>query len=280
MIQKSVWSVHYPFRTPGLLRWLAVVGLSDATENSVREMAMHNLDDVTKLPDDFDGQVRLFPLPNLVVFPHAMQPLHLFEPRYVEMLRESMSSDRLIAMATLTPLQGTQWPTTQPPIASTVCLGRILTHAEVEDNRHNILLVGIRRAKLVAEVDSGKPFRMGQIDLIDDFDLHGATTEAASLKQELLDAFGSVMPVGKSMQQNLHQLMSDQMSLGPITDIVSYTLPFSVEDKLQLLRESDVGSRARFLLGRLKSGSIKFNAPNDEHHSQQGQVFPPPFSSN
>ncbi len=249
-------------------------------EIRVGETAMQNLDDVTKLPEDFDGQVRLFPLPNLVVFPHAMQPLHLFEPRYVQMLKESVSSDRLIAMATLTPLKGTQWPTTLPPIASTVCLGRILTHTEVESNRHNILLVGIRRAKLVAEIDAGKPFRVGQIDLIDDFELPGSTAESQHLKQELLDAFGSVMPVGKSMQQNLHQLMSDQMSLGPITDIVAYTLPFSIEDKLQLLRESDVGSRARFLVDRLNSGSIKFNAAQEENETKDGPMFPPPFSSN
>ena len=63
---------------------------------------MHNLEDVTRLPDDFDGLVRLFPLPELVAFPHAMQPLHIFEPRYCEMLAESLAGDRLIAMSTLT----------------------------------------------------------------------------------------------------------------------------------------------------------------------------------
>ena len=59
---------------------------------------MHNLEDVTRLPDDFDGRVRLFPLPDLVVFPHSMQPLHIFEPRYCEMLAESLESDSLIAL--------------------------------------------------------------------------------------------------------------------------------------------------------------------------------------
>ena len=52
-------------------------------------------------PQDFCGTVRLFPLPNLVLFPNVLQPLHIFEPRYCDMLAEAMSSDRLIAMAFL-----------------------------------------------------------------------------------------------------------------------------------------------------------------------------------
>jgi Lon protease-like protein len=241
---------------------------------------MYNLEDVTKLPDDFDGQVRLFPLPNLVVFPHAMQPLHLFEPRYVQMLKDSMVNDRLIAMATLTPLEGTNWPTKQPPIAPTVCVGRILTHSEIEDDRHNILLVGIRRAKLVAEIDAGKPYRLGQVEMIEDYELEGSQAEGRRLKKLLLEAFGAVMPVGKTMQQNLHQLMADQMSLGPITDIVGYTLPFSVEDKLKLLREGDVSTRARFLISQLNSGAIQFKSNDEDDRNAGGQAFPPHFSAN
>lgn len=244
------------------------------------ERTMYNLEDVSKLPDDFDGQVRLFPLPNLVVFPHAMQPLHLFEPRYVQMLKESLAADGLIGMATLTPLEGANWPTKQPPIASTVCIGRILSHSEVENDRHNILLVGIRRAKLVAEIDEGKPFRLAQVEMIEDNDLSGASKESLGLKRQLLDAFGAVMPVGKSTQQNLHQLMADQMSLGPITDIVGYTLPFSIEDKLRLLAEPDVAKRAELLIHRLQSDSVKLHNVEDAKPSEGGQGFPPPFSAN
>src|SRR6266481_4652099 len=50
-------------------------------------------------PEEFSGRARLFPLPNLVVFPHVMQPLHIFEPRYRAMLEDSLADDRLIGMA-------------------------------------------------------------------------------------------------------------------------------------------------------------------------------------
>lgn len=241
---------------------------------------MYNLEDVSKLPDGFDGQVRLFPLPNLVVFPHAMQPLHLFEPRYVQMLKESLSGDGLIAMATLTPVAGASLTSERPPISSNVCIGRILTHSEVEEDRHNILLVGIRRAKLIAEIDQGKPYRLGQVQVIEDEEVPLLDGKADVLKKQLLDAFGSVMPVEKSTQQNLHKLMSDQMGLAPITDIVSYTLPFAIEDKLSLLAESDVAARAELLINRLNSGAVDFQGNLASDPEPTGQQFPPPFSTN
>ena len=62
---------------------------------------MGELNDLMVLPDDFSGRVRLFPLPNLVLFPGVMQPLHIFEPRYRAMLEAALASDGLIAMSVL-----------------------------------------------------------------------------------------------------------------------------------------------------------------------------------
>ena len=243
---------------------------------------MHNLEDVTRLPEDFDGRVRLFPLPELVVFPHAMQPLHIFEPRYCEMLTESLAGDRLIAMATLTgglPSLASQLP----PIATTVCLGKIISHAELEDDRHNLLLVGMRRAKVLREIDAGRPFRMAEVQIADDIYPPSGSERRLELKRSLLAAFGEVIPVSKTVQQNLHELMAGQMSLGPITDVISYTLPFDVEQKLKLLADPDVDSRAMELVRLLESGVIQFEELDDHVSSSEhegGQRFPPPFSLN
>ena len=54
-------------------------------------------------PDEFAGTARLFPLPNLVLFPHVVQPLHIFEPRYRQLMADALADDRLIAMALLRP---------------------------------------------------------------------------------------------------------------------------------------------------------------------------------
>ena len=243
---------------------------------------MDDLDAVTRLPDDFDGRVRLFPLPDLVLFPHAMQPLHIFEPRYCEMLTEALDGDQLIAMSTLTGGHAASMMS-EPTIASTVFLGRIISHAEVEEGRHNVLLVGVRRARIVNELEAGRPFRMATVDVLDDIYPPTGATGRGQLKNELLEAFGEVIPASVNSQQNLHDLMAGQMGLGPITDIISYTLPFEVEEKLQLLGDSDVDSRAVELVRLLKSGSIDLQAGPAVEFSDVGkknQEFPPPFSLN
>ena len=243
---------------------------------------MDDLDAVTRLPVDFDGRVRLFPLPEMVLFPHAMQPLHIFEPRYCEMLSEALAGDHLIAMATLIggDIGGVL---TDPPIASTVCLGRIVSHAEVEEGRHNVLLVGVRRAQVVTEMDAGRPFRMATVDVLDDIYPPTGATERGQLKSDLLEAFGEVIPASVNAQQNLHDLMAGQMGLGPITDIISYTLPFEVVEKLRLLSDSNVDTRAAELVRLLRSGSINLQSVSTAEFSDNArgkQEFPPPFSLN
>jgi Lon protease-like protein len=243
---------------------------------------MHNLEDVTRLPDDFDGRVRLFPLPDLVLFPHAMQPLHVFEPRYCEMLSESLAADQLIAMATLTGGIAAM-ADDEPPNASTVCLGKIISHAEVEDDRHNILLVGMRRARIVREIDAGRPFRMADVDVTEDIYSPSQAETRLELKRDLLNAFGEIIPVTANVQQNLHELMAGQMGLGPITDIISYTLPFDVEEKLRLLADPDVDTRAQELVRLLKSGTIELHSVSVEEQTIEdnpNERFPPPFSIN
>ncbi len=244
---------------------------------------MHNLEDVTRLPDDFDGCVRLFPLPELVVFPHAMQPLHIFEPRYCEMLAEALAGDRLIAMATLTGGIAMA-PLAHPPIATTVCLGRIISHAEVENDRHNILLVGIRRGKIIREIDAGRSFRIAEIDILEDIYPPSGAETRNQLKKDLLDAFGEIIPVSANVQQNLHELMAGQMSLGPITDIISYTLPFEVQEKIRLLADPDVDERAEELVRLLKSGKIQLHSVSVEEQTFEPEEaqpkFPPRFSDN
>ncbi len=243
---------------------------------------MDDLDAITRLPDDFDGRVRLVPLPDLVLSPHAMQPLHIVEPRYCEMLSEALNGDHLIAMATLTGGHAASM-TNEPTIASTVCLGRIISHAEVEEGRHNVLLVGVRRARIISEIDAGRPFRMANVDVLHDIYPPTGASDRGQLKRDLLEAFGEVIPASVNSQQNLHDLMAGQMGLGPITDIISYTLPFEVDEKLQLLSKSDVDSRAEELVRLLKSGNIDLQSGSAVEFSDVGkpkQEFPPPFSLN
>ena len=79
-------------------------------------------DDLSPLTH-FAGTARLFPLPNLVLFPHVMQPLHIFEPRYREMTADALATDRLIALALLQPGWEADYDG-KPAVYPVACLGR------------------------------------------------------------------------------------------------------------------------------------------------------------
>ena len=76
-------------------------------------------------PEQFSGNARVFPLPNLVMFPHVMQPLHIFEPRYRAMLEEALEDDRLIAMGLLAP-GWEQQSEGRPTLRNTACSNRVI----------------------------------------------------------------------------------------------------------------------------------------------------------
>lgn len=243
------------------------------------------MDEAVELPEDFTGRVRLFPLPDLVVFPHAMQPLHIFEPRYCDMLSESLATDRLIAMATLV---GGPPPTAvdDPAVHPTVCIGKIVSHVETEEGGHNILLIGSRRAKILRQLPTSRSFRMADVEVEVDFQPVGDASQQREFKRAVLEAFAKVIPPSATVQHNLHELMAGQMGLGPITDIIAYTLPLPVEAKLALLAEANVSERARLLvqvLGeRYPAGALA--GPGSSltlAGSQPGSGgFPPRFSRN
>src|ERR1700722_3857315 len=96
---------------------------------------------------NFNGKARLFPLPNLVFFPHVMQPLHIFEPRYREMTQDALARDRLIALV----LPQSVWEkeyTDKPALHDIACLVRIMAEQQLDDGRFNILLRGLARIRI------------------------------------------------------------------------------------------------------------------------------------
>jgi len=228
-----------------------------------------------RIPADFSGVVRLFPLPNLVLFPHVIQPLHIFEPRYCEMLLEALAGDRLITMATLRPgwelnLDG------RPPISENVCIGQVISHAPTEEDRHNILLIGLARARIVEELDIQRPFRMAKVELIEDVYPTSGAADRMKLQHDLLDLFRKFIPEGTLAQESFQQTLSSQMSLGMLTDLISFTMSLPAAIKEQLLGTSSVDARARLLLQCL--GQIRES--RQETTDSDSWRFPPKFSLN
>src|SRR4051794_27194419 len=117
---------------------------------------------------DFDNMARLFPLPGLVMFPHVVLPLHIFEPRYRQMTEDALAGDRLITMIQISPLpSGKSW--IEPvKIEEVGCLGRIIQHERLPDGRFNILLLGRKRVRISRELTSDKLYRTAEVELLED----------------------------------------------------------------------------------------------------------------
>src|SRR4051812_37931477 len=97
------------------------------------------------------AEVPLFPLPNVVLFPRAILPLHIFEERYKQMTEDALASRRLVAMALLKPGWEKTYHQKHTPVDPVVCVGYIMQHERLEDGKFNFLLQGQMRARIVRE---------------------------------------------------------------------------------------------------------------------------------
>src|SRR3954454_14857174 len=108
--------------------------------------------------------IPVFPLPNVVLFPTVSLPLHIFEPRYREMVTDALEGDRIIGMALLRP----GWEGSyegQPPIYPVGCAG-LITHSErLSDGRYNIVLRGLEKFRIVRE-HGHRSYRTAEVDPI------------------------------------------------------------------------------------------------------------------
>lgn len=101
--------------------------------------------------------LRLFPLPNVVLFPDVLLPLHIFEPRYRQLTSDALDADRLIGMVLLRPGWEASYEE-RPPIYPIGCRGVIVHATQLDDGRYNIVVRGIDRIRIVEEHDDS-PYR-------------------------------------------------------------------------------------------------------------------------
>lgn len=221
--------------------------------------------EVFELPEGFRNQVRLFPLPDLVLFPCTAQPLHIFESRYREMLEDALTDDRLIALATLRPGYDSAEYYGRPPLADTVCIGTVTNCERTEEGTYNLLLVGLKRAAIRAELPPERSFREATVSVLED-SLRGPDAPAAStLGRNLVQRVQRLAPGSREM---LDALLDRNLALSELTDVLAFHTNLTTQTKLELLGEPDPVRRAEIMLDALPA-----------RESFDGGVLPP-FSLN
>jgi Lon protease-like protein len=221
---------------------------------------------------DFGGIARLFPLPNLVLFPHVVQPLHIFEPRYRQMTADALAGDRLIALALLQPGWEANYAG-RPRIYPVACLSRIAGEQRLEDGRYNLLVRGLARVRLSDELASAKLYRSAQAELLADDPGPGPATERR-LRRQLARQVSASLGKQPEARDQIRKLLKGGCPLGIACDILAFALALDVHRKQELLETLDIELRTRRLLGFLKG--YQADAPSVPVERR----FPPDFSQN
>ena len=195
--------------------------------------------------------IPLFPLPSTVFYPGTPLPLHIFEPRYRQMTADALEGERKIGMVLLKP----DWEAAyfdRPEIFPMGCVGSIEKEIRHPDGKYNFTLVGLRRFRILREVD-GKLYRCAEIDLLEEQNEQEIGEKPNVTRDGLIERyreFTSLIPKNNALKEepdwNLGNLLSQ------FVDRFAYRLDLSLEQKQTFLEEQDVLRRAEFLHDFLK----------------------------
>jgi Lon protease-like protein len=189
--------------------------------------------------------IPLFPLPNVVLFPTVSLPLHIFEPRYREMVAEALEGDRIIGMALLRPGWEADYEG-RPAIYPVGCAG-LITHAErMPDGRYNIVLRGLEKFRIVSEHDR-RPYRIAEIDPLME-SLTDRDREVVRGERRRLEALLVPQPAGRGVDSKMPPSMSDE----DLVNALAQYLELEVVEKQALLERDGLLARCRSLIDLLE----------------------------
>jgi Lon protease-like protein len=220
---------------------------------------------------DFSNVTRLFPLPKVVLFPHVVLPLHIFEPRYRQMTEDALADDRLITIVQIKPAGGPGSGAGPAEIEEVGCLGEIIQHVRLPDGRFNLLLLGRKRVRVLDEPPSGRLYRVAEVDLLHDVEPTGSEGPP---RGNLVDLFRMVVGRGGAIDPDFSRLLDAPGPLGVLVDVMAHALPLPIELKQALLNEPSVEKRCAAIRERLEW------IVRTDGLGPRARPFPPGFSLN
>jgi len=185
-------------------------------------------------------RVAIFPLPGAILFPRSQLPLHIFEPRYREMVRDALDGPGRIGMIQPQRLDDDN----QAPLYGVGCIGEIVGVEELENGRFNIVLLGTNRFRYIQDVSFGAAYRCAEVD-IEPFD--DSEPEPLSLAQRAevereARRLGEAM--GLAVDWDAVSRLDDEMLVNAIAQVA----PFDVGAKQALLEQPTLDGRADLLV--------------------------------
>jgi len=177
-------------------------------------------------------KIPIFPLKNLIIFPKTTVPLNIFEPRYIDMINDSMKSDKLIGM--IQPLSLNNIKKTDPDLHQVGCLGKIISFKETENQHYLIELKGIIRFEIINEIKSKKKYRECEVNF--ERYIHDLNNNKEQLKFSDLELiFKDLKTLFEKRGFIINWKELEKQSLDETINALAMASPFSLEEKQVLL---------------------------------------------
>ena len=189
--------------------------------------------------DELPKNVPVFPLSNFIIFPKTTVPLNIFEPRYIEMINDSMKSNKLIGMIQPKTSKNTN---IEPQLHQVGCLGKITSFRETEDGRFLIELKGLIRFKQVKEIITENKYRVLEVDFEDFYrDLEHDKEDLKFSDLELI--FKDLKSLFEKRGFIINWKALEKQSLDETINALAMASPFSLEEKQALLEAKNLDIR-------------------------------------
>jgi uncharacterized protein len=189
--------------------------------------------------------IPLFPLPNVVLFPNVFLPLHIFEPRYRQMVADALEGDRIIGMVLLRPGWEADYEG-RPPVYPIGCAG-LITHAEpLADGRYNIVLRGLEKFRIVQE-EAARGYRVAQVEALLE-GLSDAERSSIRVDRRRLEALLVPQPEGRGADSKVPPSMPDE----DLVNALAQYLELEPVEKQALLERDGLLARCRSLVELLE----------------------------
>ena len=190
---------------------------------------------------DLPKKLAVFPLSNFIIFPKTTVPLNIFEPRYIDMINDSMKTNKLIGMVQPKTAKD-KFDNIIPELHNIGCMGKITSFKETEDGRYIIELKGIIRFQIVEEIKSNKKYRECKIDFNDYYnDLNNKKEDITFSDLELIFKDLKSLFVKRGFIINWKAL--EKQSLDETINALAMASPFTIEEKQVLLETKNLNMR-------------------------------------
>jgi uncharacterized protein len=197
--------------------------------------------------------IPIFPLPNAVLFPGVFLPLHIFEPRYREMVSDALDGDRLIGMTLLKPGWESDYEG-RPPVYPVGCAGLVSHVDRLADGSYNIVLHGLEKFRLLKEESDGAYRRAEVITLAETLDARAKDL----LREERNKLEALLLPTALGSDASFPPSLSDE----DLVNALSQYLNLSPIERQALLERHDPLDRARSLVELIEMQALTMKMPN------------------